>query len=151
MNVMRSNIDVLLSNITNAKIDVDELIRNLVCVRHTFRHGKARLGSAWLGLGEVGAAWGGSARFEAIVRVAQVFESSYSATLIKFKNDTAKLDVLPSNIVDVSHHDIHESSICVPAIPWHRGLLRKQSWCSRSCPQKVPLRLWRFPLAGLLR
>ena len=55
MNVMRSKIDVLLSNITNAKIDVDELIRNLVCVRHTFRHGKARLGSAWLGLGEVGA------------------------------------------------------------------------------------------------
>ena len=108
MNVMRSNIDVLLSNITNAKIDVDELIRNLVCVRHTFRHGKARLGSAWLGLGEVGAAWGGSARFEAIVRVAQVFESSYSATLIKFKNDTANLDVLPSNIVDVSHNDIHE-------------------------------------------
>ena len=77
MNVMRSNIDVLLSNITNAKIDVDELIRNSVWVRHTFRHGKARLGSAWLGLGKVGAAWGGSARFEAIVRVAQVFESSY--------------------------------------------------------------------------
>ena len=47
MNVMRSNIDVLLSNITNAKIDVDELIRNSVWVRHTFRHGKARLGSAW--------------------------------------------------------------------------------------------------------
>ena len=77
MNVMRSKIDVLLSNITNAKIDVDELIRNSVWVRHTFRHGKARLGSAWLGLGEVGAAWGGSARFEAIARVAQVFESSY--------------------------------------------------------------------------
>ena len=77
MNVMRSKIDVLLSNITNAKIDVDELIRNPLWVRHTFWHGKARLGSAWLGLGEVGAAWGGSARFEAIVRVAQVFESSY--------------------------------------------------------------------------
>ena len=28
MNVMRSKIDVLLSNITNAKIDVDEIIRN---------------------------------------------------------------------------------------------------------------------------
>ena len=62
MNVMRSKIDVLLSNITNAKIDVDELIRNSVWVRHTFRHGKARLGLAWLGLGEVGAAWGGSAQ-----------------------------------------------------------------------------------------
>ena len=77
MNVMRSKIDVLLSNITNAKIDVDELIRNSVWVRHMFRYGMAQLGSAWLGLGEVGAAWGGLARFEAIVRVAQVFESSY--------------------------------------------------------------------------
>ena len=28
--------------------------------------------------------------------------------MIKFKNDTANLDVLPSNIVDVSHNDIHE-------------------------------------------